>query len=115
RTERPHQTHRLPAVGRLAHHPKSLSLQEGSERLSEDQVVVGEENADGHHRLGLALQIDDGPRGHRSHFFTVTVVPRPTADSMSNSSVSRLTPGSLRPRPPEVEKPLCSARAAVGI
>src|SRR5438034_215834 len=66
-------------------------------------------------RLGLAFQIDDGPRGHRSHFFTVTVVPRPTADSMSNSSVSRLTPGSPRPRPPEVEKPLCSARATLGI
>src|SRR5205814_1702933 len=57
----------------------------------------------------------DEPRGHRSHFFTVTIVPRPTAETMSNSSVSRLTPGRPRPSPPEVEKPLCSAWATLGI
>src|SRR5437870_3526716 len=36
------------------------------------------------------------------HFFTVTVVPIPTSDTISNSSIRRLAPGSPRPRLPEV-------------
>jgi len=39
------------------------------------------------------------------HFFTVTVVPRPGSEVISNSSIKRRTPGSPRPRLPDVEKP----------
>jgi hypothetical protein len=38
-----------------------------------------------------------------SHFLTVTTVPRRSSDSMANSSINRLTPGSPKPNPPEVE------------
>src|SRR5919197_6520589 len=55
------------------------------------------------------------PCGHGFHFFTVTVVPRPACETMSNSSVSRLTPGTPNPRPPEVEKPFSKAWATLGI
>ena len=40
---------------------------------------------------------------HRFHFFTVTVVPLPASDTISNSSMSRLTPGRPTPRRPDVE------------
>src|SRR5690348_14024877 len=39
------------------------------------------------------------------HFLAVTVVPWPTLDSISNSSISLRTPGRPRPRLREVEKP----------
>src|SRR5207245_64376 len=39
----------------------------------------------------------------RRHFFIVTVVPFPTADVTSKSSIKRRAPGRPRPRPPEVE------------
>src|SRR5207249_10879924 len=56
----------LPAVGGFAHHPKSFALQDRSQRLSEAEVVVGEENADRHHvSKGMA---------------TCTLVPRPGAE-----------------------------------
>lgn len=45
----------------------------------------------------------DPAHDHLPHFVTVTVVPRPTVDSMANSSISLRTPGNPRPRPPEVE------------
>ena len=45
----------------------------------------------------------DGGGLHLSHFLTVTVVPRFSSDSMANSSINRLTPGSPRPNPPDVE------------
>ncbi len=35
----------------------------------------------------------------RCHFVMVTVVPRPTSEMISNSSMSRREPGSPRPRP----------------
>src|SRR6266513_3214173 len=38
-----------------------------------------------------------------SHLVTVTVVPRPAPEAMSNSSMRRRTPGNPRPRPPELE------------
>ena len=53
-----------------------------------------------------------GPRGgppfdpraaHGFHFAVVTVVPLPTRETISNSSISRLTPGSPSPRLPDVE------------
>src|SRR5882762_2688916 len=43
------------------------------------------------------------------HFFTVTVVPRPGSEAISNSSIKRRTPGNPSPRLPEVEKPSRSA------
>ena len=39
----------------------------------------------------------------RRHFFIVMVVPRPTTESTSNSSISRFAPGSPAPTPCEVE------------
>src|SRR5689334_16992624 len=39
------------------------------------------------------------------HFFTPTFVPWPGLETISNSSINRLTPGNPRPRLPEVEKP----------
>ena len=43
------------------------------------------------------------------HFFTVTIVPRPGSEVISNSSISRRTPGSPSPRLPDVENPSRSA------
>src|SRR3989475_6341709 len=45
----------------------------------------------------------------------VTVVPFPTTEETSNSSISRLAPGRPRPSPPEVEYPSCSARPTSGM
>src|SRR2546429_6701358 len=45
------------------------------------------------------------------HFFTTTLVPWPGLESISNSSIRRRTPGSPRPRLPEVEKPSRKARS----
>src|ERR1700721_1060889 len=42
-------------------------------------------------------------RFHFTHILTVTSVPCPNSDSMANSSINRLTPGSPRPNPPDVE------------
>ena len=39
----------------------------------------------------------------RRHFFMVIVVPRPTTESTSNSSIRRLAPGSPAPTPCDVE------------
>src|SRR6266550_4678365 len=39
----------------------------------------------------------------RRHFFIVMVVPRPTTESTSNSSISRFAPGNPAPTPCEVE------------
>src|SRR5205085_1054338 len=39
------------------------------------------------------------------HFFTITFVPWPGLEKISNSSINRRTPGSPSPRLPEVEKP----------
>src|SRR5260370_9728046 len=49
------------------------------------------------------------------HFFTVTVVPRPGWEVISNSSIKRRTPGNPSPRLPEVEKPSCKACLISGI
>src|SRR5258708_39961823 len=43
------------------------------------------------------------------HFFTITLVPWPGAEEISNSSINRRTPGRPRPKLPEVEKPSRSA------
>src|SRR6185436_18006823 len=45
----------------------------------------------------------------RFHLVTVIVVPRPSSDTSSNSSMMRRTPGRPRPKPPEVEYPSCIA------
>src|SRR6185369_15832179 len=42
-------------------------------------------------------------RGHPTNFLIVTVVPLPTCDVISNSSISRLDPGRPMPRPLPVE------------
>ncbi len=42
-------------------------------------------------------------RFHLFHFVVLTVVPSPALDTISNSSISRCTPGSPNPRPPDVE------------
>ena len=39
----------------------------------------------------------------RRHFFIVTVVPCPTTEITSNSSMRRFAPGKPRPSPPDVE------------
>src|SRR5207249_5239634 len=49
------------------------------------------------------------------HFFTTTLVPWPGLESISNSSIRRRTPGSPRPRLPEVEKPSRKAWLTLGI
>src|SRR5437764_11834593 len=46
------------------------------------------------------------------HFFTATVVPLPSWEVISNSSINRRTPGNPSPRLPEVEKP---SRRACGM
>src|SRR5258705_482183 len=43
------------------------------------------------------------PQIARRHFFIVIVVPRPTTESTSNSSISRFAPGNPAPTPCEVE------------
>src|SRR5437867_1920713 len=99
---------RLAAVAEAVHRRQQDAVRE---RL--DHVAVAVLDLSGERQIGDAPL--DEPRGHRFHFFTVTVVPRPTSETMSNSSVSRLTPGSPRPRPLEVEKPFSRARATLGI
>ena len=49
------------------------------------------------------------PPRHRPHFLTLTTVPLPTVDEISNSSMSRFTPGNPTPMRPDVEYPSCSA------
>src|SRR5437016_14493206 len=49
------------------------------------------------------------------HFFTTTLVPWARLESISNSSIRRRTPGSPRPRLPEVEKPSRKAWLTLGI
>src|SRR5579859_884622 len=44
-------------------------------------------------------------RVYSFHFVTVTMVPRPSCELMSKSSIRRRTPGRPMPRLPEVEKP----------
>ena len=39
---------------------------------------------------------------HFSHFFMTIVVPLPTSDTISNSSISRLAPGNPMPSPCDV-------------
>jgi hypothetical protein len=53
--------------------------------------------------------------GYRTHLRMVTIVPRPAAESISISSISRLAPGSPNPSPPLVEKPafIASSRSAI--
>src|SRR3989441_11358929 len=71
--------------------------------------------------LGLAgpRPLGDGPLDrtgpHRFHRRTVTVVPLPKSETISNSSISRRVPGRPRPRPPEVEYPSCMASGRSGI
>src|SRR2546422_6983239 len=71
--------------------------------------------------LGLAgpRPLGDGPLDrtgpHRFHRRTVTVVPLPKSEMISNSSISRRVPGRPRPRPPEVEYPSCMASVTSGI
>src|SRR5438876_5012546 len=102
------QTCALPILAEAVHRRHQDAV---GERL--DHVAVAVLDLSGERQLGNAPR--DEPCGHRFHFFTVTVVPRPTSETMSNSSVSRLTPGSPRPRPPEVEKPLSMAWGILGI
>ncbi len=71
-------------------------------------------------RLRLARQRQLGERGvdlqiDRRHFLIVTVVPCPTTDLRSNSSISRLAPGSPAPTPCDVEYPYCMARSMSGM
>src|SRR5207245_3460593 len=54
-------------------------------------------------------------RAYRFHFRTVTVVPLPKSEVISNSSMSRRTPGKPSPRLPDVEYPSCMASATSGI
>src|SRR5207237_4614846 len=51
----------------------------------------------------------------RRHFFIVMVVPCPTTDCTSNSSIRRFAPGRPAPTPCEVEYPYCIARSMSGI
>ena len=55
-----------------------------------------------HDRRDLLLE-PEGRVRHCFHFLTTTTVPRPTVDEISNSSISRLTPGRPTPSRPEVE------------
>jgi hypothetical protein len=58
-------------------------------------------------RKGVAgnSALNNGRNAQGRHFFTVTVVPCPGFDVMSNSSINRRTPGKPNPKLPEVEKP----------
>ena len=65
-----------------------------------DETEIARLSLSGQRQIGerrLDLQID------RRHFFMVIVVPRPTTESTSNSSISRLAPGRPAPTPCEVE------------
>src|SRR5437870_2328416 len=71
--------------------------------------------------LGLPGQdeLRDGPLDHpgayRFHLRAVTVVPLPKSEAISNSSMSRWTPGKPSPRLPDVEYPSCMASVMSGI
>src|SRR5690606_13852647 len=56
-------------------------------------------------RLGDHRAVRDPDRGRGAHIHRVTLtrVPRPGADSIANSFISRRAPDSPRPRPPLVE------------
>src|SRR6266446_3499030 len=51
----------------------------------------------------------------RRHFFMVIVVPCPTTETTSNSSIRRFAPGRPAPTPCEVEYPYCIARSMSGM
>jgi hypothetical protein len=83
------------------------SCNQNSISVAANQVVIA--------GLALARQNELGKTilDHRLsyclHFFTATVVPLPSWEVISNSSIKRRTPGSPSPRLPEVEKPSRSA------
>src|SRR5579875_3885221 len=45
----------------------------------------------------------DNVETYLTHLIAVTVVPRPSRETIANSSIIRRTPGKPRPRPPDVE------------
>ncbi len=98
-----HRAHRqVRRLGRLAAVPESVDHpQKRAVRQAHHQVPIP--------RLGLPRERPGGRSPfHRSsaqrfHFLAVTVVPLPIRETISNSSISRLTPGSPSPRLPEVE------------
>src|SRR5258708_534773 len=57
----------------------------------------------GHRQHGYAPFPPTLHCGYRFQFFTVTVVPPPSAETMSTSSISLRVPGRPNPRLPEVE------------
>src|SRR5437899_9800165 len=63
---------------------------------------------------GILLGQAGGRRLHdlsaaNCHFLAVTLVPLPSSEAMSNSSIRRLTPGRPNPRPVAMEHPSSSA------
>src|SRR5262249_60246700 len=115
----------VPAFQRREHRLTTVRLQDGDGdigRVSGFAAVAYP--VDRRHQGAVAKRLDhvaiaadglawprerrDTPLDHRSgrhclHFVAVTVVPIPMSETMSNSSISRLTPARPSPRPPDVE------------
>ena len=66
-----------------------------------EELSVGVSGREARRRAGPRRRGPD--RCHPLHFLTVTVVPRPSSERISKSSISRRTPGRPRPRLPDVE------------
>src|SRR2546430_14028198 len=75
----------------------------GDQRATSAVIVVHHLEIPGNALTGCDTAGDSELQHQGSHFVTVTVVPPPALETMSNSSMRRRTPGNPRPRPPELE------------
>ena len=87
-------------------HPKAVSQSRAAELVSPEQgdlVRLFEILSEREHIPLLNLSKMSAHEGrspsHASHFFMVTVVPLPTSEVISNSSMIRLAPGNPIPNP----------------
>src|ERR1700676_21728 len=94
----------LRSVGRFFTVPNSVyrrdqySISSAANQMAIPRFTLAREN-------GLRHAVFHQRQIYNFHFFTVTIVPRPGSEAISNSSIKRRTPGSPRPRLPDVEKP----------
>src|SRR6266403_2684566 len=71
--------------------------------VAANQVVIARLSLARKNELGNT--IFDHRLSYCLHFFTVTIVPLPGWEMISNSSIKRRTPGNPSPRLPDVENP----------
>src|SRR5437762_607968 len=74
-----------------------------AQRATTAVIVVHHLEVPGNPLTGCNTAGDSELQHQGNHFVTVTVVPLPALETMSNSSMRRRTPGNPRPRPPELE------------